>query len=189
MFRTLPRTRDFSESQRLAAIVFFTALTALFAKISIGNPPVPFTMQVLAVLLSGMVLGARDGALSQVAYLGLIAANMPLDANSLGAAAFAGPTAGYLVAFVPAAWLTGFLVQHGANRVWQRWIASVAGIAVIYVIGVTVLKLYLGMSWGDAWMAGVYPFLGLDLVKAVIAAAATESGRAMMMRLFNPPLR
>lgn len=182
MLRTLPQTRDIGLAQRLAAIAIFTALTALTARATIEIGAVPITLQVFAVLLSGLVLGARDGALAQIAYLSMIALNMPVDSRAIGAIAFAGPTAGYLVAFVPAAWLAGFMVQHGAQRVWQRWLAGIAATGVIYAIGMLTLKVITGMTWPEAWVAGVVPFLGLDLIKALIAAGLAESGRAALKR-------
>ena len=79
MLRTLPQTRDQSWVYRLAGIAFFTVLTILAARVSIPLDPVPFTLQPLAVVLSGMVLGWRDGLLSQALYVALIAAGLPLE--------------------------------------------------------------------------------------------------------------
>ena len=73
MLYSLSPRRDLTLTQRLLAIAALTALTAIGARITIPLEPVPFTFQVLAVLLAGMLLGARDGALSQLAYVGLIA--------------------------------------------------------------------------------------------------------------------
>lgn len=186
MLRSLPQTRDFSRVQRLATVVFFAALTIVAAKLEIPREPVPFTMQPFAVLLAGMVLGSRDGALSQFFYVSLIALGFPFDARGLGTAALFGPTGGYLLGFIAAAGIVGLLVERGANRVWQRWIAGVAGIAVIYLFGIYVLKNVTGMNWRAAWAAGGEPFLALDLMKAIIAAALTETARALLLRAFMP---
>lgn len=182
MLRTLPQTRDYSQLYRLGAVAVFTVLSIIAAKLKIPLEPVPFTMQPLAVLLAGMVLGARDGALSQAAYVALIAIGLPFDANSRGTVALFGPTGGYLIGFIAAALVTGWLTERGANRVWWRWLAGVAGISVIYLFGFTHLKLYTGGDWQSAWAAGVAPFLVFDLIKAVIAALLTESGRAALLR-------
>ena len=72
MLRTVPQTRNLSLTYQIAAIAAFTVLTIIAARITIPFIPVPFTMQTFAVLLAGMVLGSRAGALSQVAYLALI---------------------------------------------------------------------------------------------------------------------
>jgi biotin transport system substrate-specific component len=184
MLRTLPQTRDLSQVERLAAIAAFTLLSVIAARISIPLEPVPFTMQVLSVLLAGMVLGARDGALSQVGYLGLIALNLPVDARMIGAAAFSGGTVGFLFGFVVAAFITGLLVERAGTRWWQRWLAGIVGIVVIYACGIVGLSLVRGMDLVAA--AGVVaPLLPLDLAKAAIAAAATEGARSLF--LFNQP--
>ena len=182
MLRTFPQMRDARLSYRLASIGAFTLLTIISARISIPMQPVPFTLQNLAVLLAGLILGSRAGALSQVLYLALIAVGLPVDAKGIGAAALAGPTAGYLFGFVGAAFVAGLLVERGASRMGQRWLAGIAGTAVIYLCGWGVLKAVTGMSWDAAWTAGVAPFIVLDVVKSIIAAALAEGGRALLLR-------
>jgi biotin transport system substrate-specific component len=182
MLRTLPQTREWSITYRLVAVVAFAALTAIAARISIPMQPVPFTLQPLAVLLAGMVLGARDGMLSQLLYVALIAAGLPIDANMRGSAALFGATGGYLVGFVVAAFVVGWIVERGGMRWVVRLLAGVAGVAIIYAFGVPVLKSVTGMEWAAAWAAGAGFFVLMDLVKVVIAAALAEGGRALLAR-------
>lgn len=189
MLRSIDLKREHSHSLawRLTGIVLFTLLIALSAQVEIPFGAVPFTLQVLAVLLAGMILGARDGAAAVIAYLGLMAANLPVAAGGAGISALQGVTAGYLVGFVPAAFVAGWLVEHGANRTWQRWIAGLVGIAIIYACGVPFLKLFFdlfgsGASWQQAWAWGVAPFLMLDILKALVAAILVESGRAFLLK-------
>jgi biotin transport system substrate-specific component len=182
MLRTLPQTREQNWVYRLAGIAFFTVLTIIAARVSIPLDPVPFTLQPLAVILSGMVLGWRDGLLSQALYVALIAAGLPLDAKGIGSAALVGPTAGFLIGFIAAAGVSGWLVERGDKRFWQRWLAGVAGIIVIYLFGIVVLKTVTGLDWSKAWNAGVAPFIVPDVVKALIAAALTEGGRRLMLK-------
>lgn len=183
MLRTLTPTRDYSLTYRMIGVALGALVTILSARVVIPMDPVPFTLQPLAVLLAGMVLGARDGALSQLAYVALIAVGLPLDANARGQAALFGPTGGYLVGFVAAACVSGLLVERAGTRLWQRWLAGVAGIAVIYLCGLPVLMLTRGLDLAMAWAAGAAPFIVPDLVKALIAAAATEGGRALLQRI------
>jgi biotin transport system substrate-specific component len=168
--------------RRVAGVVFFTALTALTARITIELPfsPVPITLQTLAVVLSGLVLGARGGAIAQLFYLGLIVSGLPVDARGLGPAAFFGPTAGYLLGFVPAAFVTGRLAERFAGRSWWgNFAASAAGMLTIYLVGASWLVVMLG-SWQKAWWGGVAPFILLDLGKAALAAAVAESGQRLL---------
>jgi biotin transport system substrate-specific component len=165
------------------AIAFFALLTATTARITIPLPftPVPITLQVLAVLLSGLVLGARGGAASQLLYLGAILAGAPLSASGMGGpGVFVGPTAGYLVGFVPAAYVTGALVENVREQGWiltlRSFVAGLAGVLVIYLVGMSWLAVVL-QDWGQAFWKGVVPFIGVDLAKAVVAALVARGGR------------
>jgi biotin transport system substrate-specific component len=182
MLRSIPQTRDLGVTYRIAGIAVFTALTIVCAKITIPLQPVPFTMQTFAVLLAGMVLGARDGAFSQLAYLALIAVNLPVDAFGRGSAALFGPTGGYLAGFVAAAFATGWLVEHARQRLWQRWLAGIVGAAVIHLFGVPVLALTRTFDLGAAWALGTAPFIVTDAAKALLAAVLTEGGRKLLMK-------
>lgn len=155
----------------VVGVLIFAALTALTARFSFRLPftPVPITLQVLAVLLVGLVLGARGGAASQLTYLGMIAVGLPFTASGLaGPATFFSPSAGYLLAFVPAAFVVGALARPG----WRTVLAAFAGIAVIYLGGASWLAVWLGGDWAKAWTLGVTPFIAADLAKAVLAVAA-----------------
>jgi biotin transport system substrate-specific component len=187
MLRTLPQTRATSQTYRLVGVLIMTLVTIVAARVSIPMEPVPFTLQPLAMLLAGMVLGSRDGALSQLIYVGLIALNLPFDANMRGQAALFGPTGGYLLGFIVGAFVSGWLVERGAQRLIWRWLAGAAGIAALYLCGLPVLMLTRGLDLPTAWAAGAAPFLIPDLVKAVIAAAMTEAGRAALLRTLQTP--
>jgi biotin transport system substrate-specific component len=165
----------------VGGIVLFAAFTALTARITVPLPftPVPVTLQVMAVLLAGLVLGARGGALSQIAYLAAIAAGLPLDAYGRGPAALMGPTAGYLVGFVAAAFVTGWLAGRLSADRTGRLVAALGGVAVVYACGSAWLTLWTG-SLSAAWALGVTPFLAVDVAKALLAAAVAESGRQLL---------
>lgn len=170
--------------RRAAAVVIFAAITALTARITIELPftPVPITLQTLAVVLSGLVLGARGGAAAQLLYLGLIAIGLPFDARGLGPAVFVGPTAGYLIGFVPAAYLAGWLAERfSTDYWWGNFAGALAGALAIYLVGASWLALFLG-SWQQAWLGGVVPFILIDLIKAAIAACVAESGKLLLRK-------
>jgi biotin transport system substrate-specific component len=179
MFKTLTaQPRPFT--LRLAGVAVFVLLMALSARVSIPLEPVPFTLQVLVVLLSGFVLGWREAAAAQAAYVGLIALGLPIDTRMVGSAALFGPTGGFLIGFIPAAALTSLLAQPTAARsVWLRWLAGLAGVAVIYAFGAAHLMLYTGMNAARAFEVGVQPFILLDAIKAIIAAGLAETWRAV----------
>jgi biotin transport system substrate-specific component len=169
---------------QVVTVILFAAITALTARITILLPftPVPITLQTLAVVLSGLVLGSRNGAWAQLTYLSMIAAGLPFDAQGLGPTAFWGPTAGYLIGFVPAAFAAGWLAERWASkRWWGNFAAATAGMLVIYLVGASWLALMLG-SWQKAWLGGVAPFILVDLAKAAIAAGVAESGKLIFLK-------
>jgi biotin transport system substrate-specific component len=169
-------------SRKVLAVLLFTALTAVTARITIPLPftPVPITLQTLSVVLAGLVLGAKGGAASQLAYLGLIALGLPVDASGIGVAALFGPTAGYLLGFVPAAFVSGWLTERlPAGSWWTLFVAAVGGALSIYVVGVSWLAVVLG-SFTAAVLGGVLPFIIFDLLKAALAAGVAESGRRFL---------
>lgn len=155
-------------------------LLSASAKVSVNlpNTPVPITFQVLAVLLLGLTLGSREAALSVGAYLAAIGTGLPLDARGLGTAAFLSPTAGYLLAFLPAAALAG--VGRGRGT-WSAFAIGCAAVLIIYLGGATVLFGYTG-SWERALALGVAPFILADLGKALLAAALVQLGRAVNLQ-------
>jgi biotin transport system substrate-specific component len=164
-----------SSSRRLTAvgIVGFAAAVAAASQIAIPLPftPVPLTLQPMLVILAGMMLGPVAGAASMALYLAAGAAGLPVftPLGAPGLARFLGPTGGYLIAYPVAAWIAGTLFRR-ASTLGTRWLAGVAGIAVIYVGGLSQLALLDG-DVARAFVMGVTPFAALDVVKAWVAAA------------------
>jgi biotin transport system substrate-specific component len=156
-----------------ALVVTFTLLTAVAAQITFHLPwtPVPITGQTFAVLLAGGALGARRGALSQGLYVVLGAIGLPFYADGEGGwTAATGATAGYLVGFVLAAALVGWLAERRQDRnVLTSIEAMLAGTAVIYACGVTWLAHDLNVSATKAIELGLTPFVIGDAVKLLLA--------------------
>lgn len=156
----------------VALVTAGAALTAIAAQIQIPMFPVPMTLQTFAVLLVAAALGAGRASLSMGLYLALGAAGLPVFASAKTLTGVL-PTAGYLVGFVAAAAVVGFLASRGFSKDPIRVALSFAlGSVIIYAFGVSGLMLSLGLSFEQALAAGVIPFLIGDLVKAALAAAA-----------------
>lgn len=160
--------------RELALVTAGSLLVALCAQIRIPLPftPVPITGQTFGVLLIGAALGATRGALSLALYLLEGAAGLPFFAGgAAGAGHLIGPTGGYLVGFVVAAWITGWLAERGWDRdVRKAIVAMTVGNLVIYLLGVLWLARFVG--WEAAFVKGVLPFLPGDALKIGLAAAA-----------------
>jgi biotin transport system substrate-specific component len=148
-------------------IVGFSLVIGLAAQIAIplAFTPVPITLQTLAVLLAGCLLGSGRGALAVLAYLGEGFAGMPVfSAGTSGAAHLLGPTGGYLLGFIAAAYVVGFVVERGAARSWYgRLAALMAGSVALYVPGVIWLGAFTGL--GRAITLGFIPFVVGDALK------------------------
>ena len=158
----------------------FSLFIALMAQVAIPLPftPVPLTGQTLAVLLVGIVLGPRLGLATVVLYLLQGVAGLPVFAGGkAGAAVLAGPTGGYLLAFPLAAALMGALAQRGWDRnALTMALGMVAGLAVIFALGLVWLGVWLGMAgkFGgvDALLGmGLWPFLPGEALKAALVMA------------------
>lgn len=155
---------------RALAVVAFAALTALGARLSVPLPGlvVPMTLQPVAVLLAGLVLGSRAGATSQALYLAIGATGLPVFAAGGGAAYLLGPTGGYLLAFPVAAALAG--LASGRERtlpVRAAWLFL--GVLAIHAGGLAWLWITGGRELVET--VGVTPFLIGDVLKVVLVLA------------------
>lgn len=143
----------------------FSILTVFAAQVSIPVKPVPFTLQTMLVILSGAFLGARNGALSQIAYLTVGAIGLPVFANfNMGFAALVGPTGGYLIAFPVAAFLVGKISENNKSF-FIITAAMVLGTLTILLSGAAYLSLFFGGNFSEAFKAGVLIFTVWDVIK------------------------
>ncbi len=174
--RILPLERVDKRIATAALVVGFSLLTAACAQISIplGFTPVPITGQTFAVLLTGAVLGSRAGAASQFLYLALGAVGLPFYAGGTGGWERAtGATAGYLVGFVVAAYVVGYLAENRQDRRFSTSVgAFLTGNLVIYVLGVAWLMYHLSWDLATGVEKGMAPFIIGDTLKILLAGGA-----------------
>lgn len=177
----------------MTRVALMAAVTAVAAQIAIPLPfsPVPFTLQVLAVILSGLLLGPRYGALAMAVYVLVGAVGVPVFAGFRGGlGVIAGPTGGYLLSYPIAAAVAG-LAAYAAVRAPRRralalsFVWGCAALAVIYTLGAGWLSVAADLPLAVAVAQGVLPFVVFDLVKvglaalvAVAAAPAIAASRA-----------
>ena len=154
-----------------------SAFIALSAQVTVPMWPVPMTGQTFAVLLVGVAFGWRLGAATLLAYMAEGAIGIPVFAKAAaGPAVIVGPTGGYIMGFVLAAALVGYLAERGWDRnVWSTALAMLFGNLVIYLLGVPWLAAFLAgigneAPWQAAIAGGLTPFLLGDGLKLALAA-------------------
>jgi len=162
-----------SRVRDIALVLGAALLTAASAQISLPVPgsPVPVTGQTFALVVTAAALGPLRGVAGQLLYLLLGAVGLPFyaDAES-GFDVIAGATGGYLIGFLPAAYLLGLAARHGYDRKpWRALPLFVLGQAVVFAVGVPWLAAVADLSLARALELGFYPFIVGGLVKAALA--------------------
>ena len=173
----------------LALIVAGSLLVALFAqiKVPLGFTPVPITGQTFAVLVVGALLGGWRGGLALALYA-IEGAFLPFFAGAASGWFWTLTSGGYIVGFIPAAALVGWLCQLGWVR--RPWIlvAMLLGNAILYVPGLIQLNYFMpgdsAAAWpcADLWQCGLLPFIPGDLVKLIAASLVVPAGWAALDR-------
>ena len=149
----------------------FTALTVIGGYIAIPLGPVPIVLSNFVIILSGLLLGSRKGAAVAFTYLLLGTLGLPVFAGGAsGLARILGPTGGYLLGYLPGAFISGLISEHGKKSLFKDFLALTAGALAIYAAGIPWLKLSLDMHWKDAFLAGMVPFLIGDALKVTAGA-------------------
>jgi biotin transport system substrate-specific component len=161
-------------------------LTALLAQVAVPVPgtPVPITGQTLAVVLTAAALGPLRGVSVQVLYMAAALLGLPFYSDASGGFDVVfGATGGYVIGFIPAAYLIGLAARHGADRkLWKSLPLFVAGQAVVFAVGVPWLALSLGLTATQALEGGFYPYILGGVVKAAVASAILGSAWALTRR-------
>lgn len=149
----------------------FVALIAIGAFISIPIGPVPIVLQNMFVLLAAVILGPLWGTACVTVYLVIGLAGLPVFAGGTsGIGKLFGPTGGYLLGYLPCAFITAGISKSLGRKLSSDIIAMLIGSVIIYACGVPWLKVVTKMSFEKALTVGMYPFLIGDALKIVAAA-------------------
>ncbi|MCS7121893.1 MAG: biotin transporter BioY [Archaeoglobaceae archaeon] len=130
---------------KLSLAIAMACITAISAQLSFKIGPVPYTMQNFAVMLSGLILGAKGGLLAVLIYIGMIAIGLPFAAGGGGIGVLIGPTSGYIYGFAVAAFLVGYLKKFSKRKI-SLWLSTVVASLPIYLLGFFVIYTYANMS-------------------------------------------
>jgi biotin transport system substrate-specific component len=157
------------------------ALTAASSLFSIQVGDVPVILYNFFVLLMGLLLGSRWGTAAIAVYLLAGSLGLPVFAGGKGGLAILlGPTGGYLIGFLPAVFIIGWISEKFNRRLLPDIIALLCGTAVIYAMGVTQLKIVLDKTWMVSLAIGFFPFIIFDVIKLIAAAVTARAIRPII---------
>jgi biotin transport system substrate-specific component len=158
---------------RVIGVAVFVLLTAIggFVRIPLPFTPVPLTLQTFFVLLAAALLGRNLGAMAQAIYVALAISSF-------------GPTTGYLIGFVVAAFLIGSLIKYCGDNFLSALAVFCAADLVLLLCGTLWLKLIFGYSFGKLLFLGVIPFLAGDALKALAATAVYLKLKSRTSKIF-----
>ena len=178
MNNTLALDREIVSSRTIneaIGVTFFILATIFGAYIRIPVPgtPVPITLQTFFVVMSGAVLGKKLGLFSQAGYIFLGALGLPVFQGYIfGMAHLLGPTGGYLIGFMVAAYLTGKILQSGNAGIFKMAASFAVANIALYTCGVLWLMLVYKIGIASAVRIGVLPFVAVESIKILAATFA-----------------
>lgn len=166
----------------LAACALFVAMSAVLSQVSIPIGVVPINLTHVSIFLAAGILGARLGALSQLAYAILGAIGLPIFSGfSGGIGIVLGPTGGFIVGYVVSAFVVGFLIEKTEDTYIGLFASMYAGWLVTYMIGIPWFMVTTGTSnVGAALMACMVPFLPGDLAKTILSTVLVKRLRPVL---------
>src|SRR5213594_4041052 len=174
------RSRSLDSALQIAIVVAASLFVAVCARFSLPllGTPVPLSMQNFAVLLVGLSLGSRRGFMSLILYLAEGAAGLPVFSpiGAPGILRFAGPTAGYLIAYPFVAALAGYIFERGKQTFTRAAAAAIAGELLLFACGISWLYV-LTHSVARAIAFGLYWFIFAEVMKVMFAAGIASTWR------------
>ncbi|NLW42531.1 MAG: biotin transporter BioY [Tissierellia bacterium] len=164
----------------LTQISMFAALTAIGAYVSVPIGHVPITLQSMFVLMSGVILGSKRGAISQIVYMVVGLIGLPVFAGGRGGiATIMTPSFGFIFGFVAMAYISGYLYERGVNV----WISSFVATIVLYLVGLPYMAFILNSVMGNSFdflkilNLGLIPFIPGDSLKVLATAFSLNALR------------
>ncbi|MCI1305293.1 MAG: biotin transporter BioY [Lachnospiraceae bacterium] len=167
----------------ITEIAVMTAVMCVLGPISIPTGLVPISLTPFAVFLAAYILGMKKGTAAVAIYVLLGIAGLPVFSGYQGGVAKAfGPTGGYIIGFILMALISGVFIDRFSGKIYMQVIGMAIGLAVCYAFGTLWLKYQANMPLSAAVAAGVFPFIGLDAVKMVLAILIGRPVRSALIR-------
>ncbi len=159
------------KTKKLILVAMCASIICLLAQITIPLPLIPITGQTLAIGIVATILGSRYSTITVLVYLSLGLIGLPVFSQfTSGFGILFGPTGGYLIGFIPTALLIGLWLEKTSYTYIQAFIANIIGMCITLAIGSIWLALFAELSWQEALVTGIYPFLPVGIIKAFLAA-------------------
>lgn len=169
----MDHTKSIKQTKTYSMIItaLFAALTAVFSQIAIPIGPVPVNLALLAVMTAGGLLGMGRAVMSQLIYLLVGAVGVPVFSGFRGGfAVLAGPTGGYIIGYIFAAFAIALLLKLFGKKIHTVVLSIIAGIVLCYAFGTAWFVISTGTGILEALMVCVVPFLIGDAAKTIVAA-------------------
>ena len=167
-------------TKSLTVTAMFAALMCVLGPLSIPIGPIPFSLSVFTVYLSAYVLGSKRGTLAVLVYLLIGLLGLPVFSGfSGGPGKLFGPTGGYLIGFLPMAVLTG-RIRELSDDVKIQSLGMLAALLACYLPGTAWLAYFAKMSFSEAAVVGMWPFIGWDVIKLILSVMA---GQVLLKRV------
>jgi biotin transport system substrate-specific component len=160
------------KTHKMVMCALFAALTAILSQIVIPIGPIPINLATFAVFISGALLGSKLGALSLLIFALLGAFGVPVFAMfRSGLDALLGPTGGYIIGYIPAAFITGFIIEkrNKNNKTFIFPIAMLGGMITYLTLGTAWFMFLMNMDLYSSLMICVIPFLPGEFIKIAVA--------------------
>lgn len=155
-----------SAIQNALIILFASTVLSLISKINIPWQPVPMTLESVTVILFGLTLGSKRAT----AAVGLYLLQGSFGVWTTGFSVLAGPTAGFVFGFLPAAFFAGWMMEMGMTRSFIRTcMTAVLSTLIVFSLGAIWLQAIMG--WHDTYVYGIKPFLIVEPIKLLLASA------------------
>lgn len=160
-----------------------TAVICVLAPLSVPIGPVPISLATFIIFLAVFVLGTKAAAVSVLLYLLLGLAGLPVFSGYAGGLAkLAGPTGGYIIGYLPMVLIAGIFIDRFIGKPWLTVPGMVLGTAALYVLGTAWFVISMKVTVGEALAMCVYPFIGPDLIKMVLASLIGPVLRSALAR-------
>lgn len=167
-------------------VAVMAAVMCVFAPLSIPMGAVPLSLATLVVYLDGALLGKAKGCAAVVVYIFIGLVGVPVFSGFIGGfAAVSGITGGYIIGYIPCAYITALFTQRFGGRLWAMAVGMALGTAALYAFGTAWYTLFTGAEPMAALAACVVPFLAGDAVKIAAACALAAPLRKKLLLVMN----